>query len=140
MEQGVRQAQENPKLLLYKLKTNSYKFSWMLIPLSLPFVWLLFFWRRDIRLYDHAIFVTYSISFMMLLVIALAVASAFGAGGVLWSVVLGVVPPIHMYKQLRGAYGLSRLGAYIRLFLLLNFALIVIAIFSVLLVMIGVLG
>ena len=35
-----RHAQENPKLLLYKLKTSAYKYSWALIPISVPFVWL----------------------------------------------------------------------------------------------------
>src|SRR5690606_14547757 len=60
LNRGLEQANDNPSLLLYKLKTNGYKFSWALIPLSIPFLWLMFFWRRDIRLYDHAVFTTYS--------------------------------------------------------------------------------
>src|SRR4029077_12526556 len=51
----------NPELVAYKVKVNGYKYSWALIPLSLPFMWLLFVRRRDIHVYDHAIFVTYSI-------------------------------------------------------------------------------
>ena len=56
----VNHALKNPQLLLYKMQSSAYKFSWALIPISIPFVWLLFFWRREFHLFDHAIFVTYS--------------------------------------------------------------------------------
>ncbi|MEL6485821.1 MAG: DUF3667 domain-containing protein, partial [Pseudomonadota bacterium] len=68
----VKKWRENPGLMLYKLQANGYKFSWLLIPLSLPFVWLLFAWRRGHKAYDHAVFVTYSLSFMSLFFIALS--------------------------------------------------------------------
>ncbi|HEY6640784.1 DUF3667 domain-containing protein [Povalibacter sp.] len=139
MGQSLQEINDNPRLLLYKLKTNGYKYSWALIPLSLPFMWLLFFWRRDIHLYDHAIFVTYSISFMMQLLVLLSIASALGAGAGLWVLVLGIIPPVHLYKQMRGAYGLSRIGAFVRLFLLTISISIVIALFSVILLLLGVL-
>jgi hypothetical protein len=48
-----------------------------------------------------------------------------------------VVPPLHMYKQLRGTYQLSRLGAFSRLWLLVLAASIVLVIFAVLLIYIG---
>jgi Protein of unknown function (DUF3667) len=136
---GVRQINENPSLLLYKLKTNGYKFSWALIPLSVPFLWLMFFWRRDVHLYDHAIFATYSITFMMLLVIVLSLAAAVGVPGIIWGWALALAPPIHMYKHLRYTYGLSRFGATMRLFLLLISIGIVILIFSMALLAVGVL-
>ena len=132
--------ERNPELLLYKLKANGYKFSWALIPISLPFVWLLFFWRRDIKLYDHAVFVTYSISFMMLLVVLLSLAASAGVSGALWGPALAVVPPIHMYRQLREAYGLSRFGTWVRLFLLLIAIFFVLVVFVALLFFIGVLA
>jgi hypothetical protein len=140
LSQGLKQVNENPSLLIYKLKTNGYKFSWALIPLSIPFLWLLFFWRRDIHLYDHAIFVTYSITFMMLLLILSSLAAAAGLSGAIWGTALVFVPPIHMYKQLRGAYGLSRFGACVRLFFLLIVTTIVLILFTIMLFFIGVLG
>ncbi len=136
---SLQELNDNPRLLLYKLKTNGYKYSWALIPLSLPFMWLLFFWRRDIHLYDHAIFVTYSLCFMLQLLILLTIASSLGAGAAIWGLALGIIPPLHLYKQLRGAYGLSRFGAAVRLFLLTICISIVVALFSVLLVLLGVL-
>lgn len=140
LNDSLRHANENPSLLLYKLKVNGYKFSWALIPLSVPFLWLLFFWRRDIHLYDHAIFVTYSITFMMLLTILLSLAATAGVSSAIWGTALGVVPPVHMYAQLRGAFGLSRFGASLRTFLLLIMTSIILILFAIGLLMIGVLG
>ena len=138
LETKFRQATENPKLLIYKVKTSAYKFSWALIPLSLPFVWLLFPLRRDVGLYDHAVFATYSLTFMSLLVIALA---ALGAVGVpapaLWTAAL-FIPPVHIYKQLRGAYGLTRLGGLWRTFWMLTFASVAATFFVLLLLYLGV--
>lgn len=137
LHRGIEQAQENPKLLFYKLKTNAYKFSWALIPMSVPFLWMLFFWRRDIHLYDHAIFTTYSISFMMLFLIVLSLLSAVGVSAAIWGTALVFIPPLHLYKQLRGTYGLSRIGAMFRLFFLLIASFIVLLTFLILLTLIG---
>jgi hypothetical protein len=137
---GLNEINNNPELLLYKLKTNGYKFSWALIPLSLPFMWLLFFWRRDIHLYDHAIFVTYSITFMMQLVILLSIAAVLGVSAAIWGTALSIIPPLHIYKQLRGAYGLSRFGATLRLFLVLFSIMFIVILFSLLLLLLGVIG
>ena len=40
LDRAIHKARENPSLLLYKLQSNAYKFSWVLIPLSVPFLWL----------------------------------------------------------------------------------------------------
>jgi hypothetical protein len=140
LDKGIEKANANPNLLLYKLQTNAYKFSWMLIPISVPFVWMLFFWRRDLRMYDHAIFVTYSLSFMTLLATLATILSTLGTTAESIAGLLFFVPPIHLYKQLRGAYGLSRLGAFIRMFLLTISATIVIVLFALLLIGLGLVG
>lgn len=139
LRKRVDEVASNQALMLYKQKTAAYKYSWSLIPLSLPFLWLLFFSRRDIRLYDHAVFATYSISFMMLFAISVALIAAAGVSAWVWGTALAVVPPIHLYRHLREAYGLSRLGTWVRLILLLIFIVIVLVIFAVLLFFIGVL-
>jgi hypothetical protein len=140
LSEGLQQARENPRFFFYRVKSNAYKASWALIPLSVPFVWLLFFWRRDIPLYDHAVFATYSISFMMLLLIVLSLAASIGVSAAVWEAALTLIPPIHMYKQLRGAYGLSRLGAVVRLAVLLLATVVVLMLFGTLLIYIGVFG
>jgi hypothetical protein len=119
LDEAARHAATNPDLLVYKMKSNAYKFSWALIPISLPLIWLLFAFRRDVGLYDHAIFSIYSLSFMSLGVVVLVVLGKVGVPGwVLWTAA-GLIAPIHMYRQLKGAYGLGRFGAAWRMMALL---------------------
>ena len=134
----VEKAQKNPELVVTKVQDAASKFSWLLIPLSLPFLWLLFPFSRRYRLYDHTVFVTYSLSFMMILVIAgglLVAAGASGTAGLLF-----LVPPFHMYRQLKGAYQLGRFGALWRTIALTVFAFVAVSLFVVLLVALGVFG
>ncbi|MCP3735531.1 DUF3667 domain-containing protein [Sphingomonas sp. RP10(2022)] len=122
LDHGLDKANKNPGLALYKLQTSAYKYSWLLIPISTPFVALLFLWRRRFGLYDHAIFVTYSLAFMMLMVIALMLMGVVGVGGGWISLAVLLVPPIHMFRQLRGAYCLRKRSALWRTAVLLVFA------------------
>ncbi len=131
IDRTLKALKTNPGLVLYKLQSNAYKFSWALIPISVPFVWLLFAWRRQFHLYDHTVFVTYSLCFMTLLVVVLTLATAAGAPLIAPAALL--VPPIHMYRQLRGAYGLSRRSALWRTAALLMIAVTTMILFAMLL-------
>jgi hypothetical protein len=134
LRRAVRKARSDPELLFYKLKTNAYKFSWALIPISVPFVWLLFPLSRRFRLYDHTVFVTYSLCFMMLLLSAATLVGLISnsVASFAW-----FVPPIHMFRQLRGTYGVGKWGAAWRTFALTIFAFIAIGLFASLLVTLG---
>ena len=136
---AYKKAKANPSLLIYKLQNNAYKYSWALIPISVPFVWLLFPFNRRFRMYDHAVFVTYSLCFMTLLLVALSVVRLIADKDVT-DVALMFVPPVHMYRQLRGAYGLRWWSALLRTILLLVFAMIAATLFTLMLVALGVLG
>ena len=140
LDKGLAKARANPGLLIYKLQSSAYKFSWALIPLSVPFVWLLFLWRRGHHVYDHAVFVTYSLSFMTLLVIALSIAGAAGAIEDVIAPIALLAPPLHMYKQLRGAYGLRRFSALWRTLFLISFAFMTLTFFLLLLLGMGLMG
>jgi hypothetical protein len=129
LDEVIDETKSNPKLALYKMQSHAYKYSWALVPISVPFLWLLFPFSRRFHLYDHTVFVTYSLSFMTLLFSAGMIAGALGAEPV--GALMTFVPPIHMYKQLRGAYGISRLGALLRTAGLLVFALTALAIYLV---------
>jgi hypothetical protein len=122
----------NPAFLIFQLRTNAYKFSWALIPISVPFVWLLFAWRRRFGLYDHTVFVTYSLCFMMLLVIALTLASAAGLPGVAALALL--IPPLHILRQLRATYAIGWLSALWRTLAVLGIALAALLLFALLIV------
>lgn len=139
-DKAIAKANANPNLLLYKIQSNAYKFSWLLIPISTPFLWLMFAWRRQYRVYDHAVFVTYSLAFMTLFVIVLTLAGAIGvASGTIGAAVL-LVPPLHMYRQMRGAYRLRRRSAVLRTLMLLTVAVCCLATFAGLLVGAGAFG
>jgi hypothetical protein len=140
----VKKAGRNPSLFFYKLQTNAYKYSWALIPISLPFVWMLFLhrrrYRREYKAYDHLVFVTYSIAFMSLGLIAFVLLRRLGLPSGVASLIPLLVPPVHMYRQLRGAYSLSRFSALWRTFVLLNFTAVALSLFMLLLVALGVFG
>lgn len=136
----IDKANNNPALMLYKIQGNAYKYAWALIPLSAPFLWLLYPFSRRFAIYDHLVFVTYSISFMLLLAILLRLAVAAGIGGGWIGFIFVFYPPLHMYKQLRGTYRGSRFGALLRTFLLINFTLIVLTLFMAGLLALGALG
>jgi len=114
----IRKNLSNPDLLLYKLKSTAYKWSFMLIPISLPFIWLMFAWRRGVRMYDHAIFSLYSLSFMSLWFSLVALLPSVGLTALVAPAVM-LVPTVHMFMQLRETYSLSIYSALWRTFALL---------------------
>ena len=132
-------ARKNPELLIYKLQSNAYKFSWLLIPISIPFVWLLFPFARRFHVYDHTVFVTYSLSFLLLLLSAISLVIIWSGSD--WLIlVLMLYAPFHMYRQLREAYGLTRFGAWWRTWFLALFALLALVLFAVALTLLAVGG
>lgn len=106
IEKKVRHAVKTPELTLYKIKSNSSKFAFLLMPISLPFLWLLFIFKRKYGMFDHAVFSLYSLCFMSLLLMFSAILNSFGftATAVLMVV---FIPPLHMFMQLRSAYQLG---------------------------------
>lgn len=140
LDEGIAQASNDPSLLFYKLQTNSYKFSWLLIVLSVPFVWLIFAWKRRFGLYDHAVFVTYSIAFMSLLFIVLATLANIGVRAGWITTAALTVPLWHIHRHLRGAYQLSRFSAVWRTIALLVVITIVLTLFLTVLLLLGLLS
>jgi hypothetical protein len=140
LNEAAKNAAENPQLLLYKIQSNTYKYSWALIPISVPFVWLLFFWRRRFKMFDHAVFVTYSLTFMMLLGIVVAVLFQVPGLQVIGGLALAFLPPIHMYRQLHQAYETTRFGAFWRMCALTVFAIAALTLFAIMIVTLGITG
>ena len=135
-DEKIKATLKNPKLLLYKLQSSAYKFAWALIPLSLPFMWLIFAWRRQYKLYDHAIFVTYSLAFVMVLLVAMALLAALGVSTG-WALFL---VPVHMFRQLKQAYKLGWFSALWRTIALLIVSTLVLSTFAIALLALGMLG
>lgn len=134
---AVGKLQRNPGEVAGNVQEAASKYSWALIPLSVPFMMLLFpFSRRHV--FDHAVFVTYSLSFMLLLILAGTLMVAAGAGA--WVPWLLLLPPVHIYRQLKGAYGLRWWSAALRTLALLLLSAIALSLFAVTVVALGLLG
>jgi hypothetical protein len=131
----IRNARANPDMVSMKVQDAASKFSWLLIPFSVPFMWLLFPFSRRFNTYDHMVFVTYSLSFMMMLVIVGGVLIAAGMTAI--ASLLFFVPPFHMYRHLKQSYELGRFSAIMRTMALLTFAFIAAALFLATAVAIG---
>ena len=133
----LNQAKQNPDLLIYKLKNSAYKFSWVLVPLSLPFMWLLFPSSRRFDMYDHAIFVIYSIASISLLAVLFAVIQIVPGLGFLATAGFVIIAPMHIYRQLRETYSLGRAAALFRMALLLLVIMFVLTVWVAFLILVG---
>lgn len=133
----IQKKLNNPEFAVYKVEQTIYKFSFLILPFSIPCMWLLFFWRRDIYLYDHSVFVLYSLTFITMLTIILFWTQSIHILGQMLFYVALILIPIHMFAQLRGAYSLSIIGALWRTVLLLIFCSIVMVLFILTVIYLG---
>jgi hypothetical protein len=138
IDTAIAKARANPDLALYKLQSHAYKYSWALIPLSVPLVWLLFPFSRRFGLYDHTVFVTYSLCAMSLMVVVISLMQMLHLPG--GPVVATFYPLWHMYRQVKDAYGLSRFGAVWRTGVLAIFAMLALTAFTLVLAMVELAG
>jgi hypothetical protein len=132
LDEKLNASLKNPDLAAYKVQN-----AFLLAPISLPFVWLLFFWKRRVSLFDHTVFILYSLSFVSLLFITALVTSMIpGLTGWVWSI-LPLTIPIHAYFQLKGGYQLGWFSALWRVFFLLIFEFVCLVIFLVVILILG---
>ncbi|MDH4384056.1 MAG: DUF3667 domain-containing protein [Caulobacter sp.] len=131
----------NPDLALYKLQQTLYKFAFLIVPLSIPFVALLFLWKRGFTLYDHGVFVLYSLTFMaiagMVLGLLEGIKGPLTGPAEFLSGLLLLSLPVHMFLQLKGAYDLKIFSALWRTLLLLFFCVLVLTLFMIAIVLLG---
>jgi hypothetical protein len=142
LDQRALETLRNPDLALYRVQEAASKFSFLLAPLSLPFIALLFLWKRGVTFYDHVVYALYALSFASILFITLMIGGAiFGANGAAMTILSNVLMvgalPVHTFFQLKGAYALGWWSALWRTFFMLLFALIVATIFLILIIILG---
>ena len=141
VDKKILEKLENPELAVYKIQNTAYKFSFLLVPISLPFMWLLFVWQRGVTLFDHAGVVLYSLSFMSLLFVVGALTAMWAAG--IFEPVRSVITlaiPVHMYFHIKGAYSLSWFSALWRTAFLLVFCVLALSQFFLAIVVLGLTG
>lgn len=108
----LEKALRNPEMAISKVKQKAYKMGFLLIPLSLPALWLLLGRRPGVRPYDLVVFSLYSIgfmSFLLTIILLLAGLSIFA-----WPLYIGMlltIPPLHFFVHLRDSFALSKAEA-----------------------------
>jgi len=139
LNQRALQSLRNPDLALYQIQEAASKFSFLLAPLSLPFIALLFLWKRGVTLYDHMAYALYGLAFAALLFSSVMLLGKlpFVGGAAGW---LLLALPVHMYFHIGGAYALGWFSALWRTFFMLIFAYIVAIIFLMLVIVLGLAG
>jgi hypothetical protein len=140
LNERVRKKFENPELAFYKIQQAAYKFSFLLAPLSLPFIALLFLWKRGVTLYDHMAYALYALSFASLLFVSIMLMS--DVSWLRWApaMLVFVGLPVHTFFHLKGAYALGWFSALWRTLFMLGFALVIITIFIMLITLLGLAG
>ncbi len=140
-QEKIKKKLLNPDLLLYKFENSAYKFSFLLVPLSLPFVALVFLWKRGVTLFDHGVFVLYSLTFVSLMFMVIALMLKVPGG---WldglATALPMALPVHMFFQLKGAYRLGWFSALWRTLFLQIAAMLCLSVFGLIIILIGLLG
>ncbi|HRP11777.1 MAG TPA: DUF3667 domain-containing protein [Terricaulis sp.] len=128
---------ENPDLALYKVQQTGYKFSFLLVPISLPFIALLFLWKRGVTFYDHVVYALYALSFASILFVAIIflAKSSFTAWIIPW--LLCVAFPVHTFFHIGGAYKLGVWSALWRTFFMLTFATVALSFFIIAIFVLG---
>lgn len=130
LNRSATQALQNPEFVFYKMKQKGYKLSFLLVPLSLPWMILLFAWKRNVKVYDHVVFLLYSISFMsMLAMVAVAMASAGVTNETLYGLMFTLIPAAHIFAQLKEGYALGWFSAAWRTFALSNLAILTLSLY-----------
>jgi hypothetical protein len=132
----VKHAAENPELTLYKLKNSAYKFAFLLVPLSLPFMWLMFFWRKGVSMYDHAIFTLYGLSFLSLWCVLLALMEKSHWTQSLIDIAW-IFIPVHLFLQLKETYSLGWFSTTWRMFAVLIAGTLILLMFTLLVLFIS---
>lgn len=141
VDKKILEKLQNPELAVYKIQNTAYKFSFLLVPISLPFMWLLFVWRRGVTLFDHAVVVLYSLSFMSLLFVVGALTAMWAAGIFEFAMsIITLAIPVHMYFHIKGAYSLSWFSALWRTAFLLVFCVLALSLFFLAIVVLGLTG
>ena len=136
----VRRALSDPEFMFYKMKQKGYKLSFLLVPMSLPWMILLFAWKRDVKTYDHVVFLLYSISFMsMLAIVATVLAAVFELPRQVYAFLLLVVPVLHMFAQLKEGYALGWFSAAWRTVVVSSFALVTLTVYFMGILLLGML-
>jgi|SRR5580698_6052561 hypothetical protein len=110
----AKAAAKDPQRFENSLATWAQRMAILTLPMSALMLGAMFFWRRDVYMFDHLIFSMHSLSFQGLLVSALML-GAMVSDWVWWLI---LAAPAHLFVHLKGTYGLGVFGTLARMIVL----------------------
>lgn len=125
---------EHPGALMAAMREWAHRLAIVVLPISAVLLWLMFFWRRGVYLYDHFIFSMHSLSFQGFLLSGVVLAGHFVAAP--FGVVMAL-SPVHLFVHMRGTYRTGVVGTLVRMAILFAGSLVA---FTLLLIGLAVLG
>lgn len=117
----IEAVQAEPRRFTLLLGVWAQRVVMLLLPVSALILACMFFWRREVFLFDHLIFSMHSLSFQMLL-ITTAFLLAMGIGPVAWNLLW--LAPVHLFVHMRGAYRCSTVMTLLRMSILFTATII----------------
>jgi hypothetical protein len=84
---------------------SASKFAILIVPISLPFIVLLFAWKRDSFIYDHVVFTLYASASLVMLFIGFTILAHWIAWADLIAPLL-LIYSVHLFWHLKEAYDL----------------------------------
>jgi hypothetical protein len=140
LDARIREKLLNPELAVYKTQNIADNFAFLLVPISLPFVWLMFFWKRGVTLFDHTVYILYSLSFISILFVFIALIGMIPGVLPLAMQPLLIGALVHSFFHLKGGYGLGWFSALWRLPVQLIFSAIALTVFVLVILILGLVG
>lgn len=110
--EGVRAAQSEPRRFALLLGMWAQRVAILALPLSALIMSALFFWRRDIFVFDHLIFSMHSLTFQLMLLTAV-LPLALWVTPLAWNLMW--LSPVHLFFHMRGAYRSGALATLARM-------------------------
>lgn len=119
-EERLKRIADNPKLFSMALQTWAPRLSLLMVPMTMLALALMYFWKRKIYIYNHAIHALHLQTWMYLAGTLTILAGTWFAGGIAPALFF-IILPIYVLLSLRGAYGTGFFLSFVRMVFLLTF-------------------
>ena len=130
IEERVQRIIDNPRLFVSAIETWLPRLSLLLVPFTMLAMSLMYFWRRKVFVYDHAIHAL-NLHSWMYLAATFAILIGWLANPGLAGILFTIAVPVYVTLSLRGAYQTGFITSFLRMLVLSIFWLFAVSILSV---------
>lgn len=115
LEQRLKAVQAEPRRFALLLGVWAQRVALLALPVSALILTGLFFWRRDVFVFDHLIFSMHSLTFQLLLITTILLLALVVGAAAWW---LAWLAPVHLFVHMREAYRSGVVATLMRMFVL----------------------